>query len=355
STNPPVTANATPRLIGAPISPIARPHSFGECDSGLISPLTLPPKNSKLFGSVGFSVKRSHSVRARPSPLAFKGGELFASFSRPVPDNDKPPAREAHSAGLYADHTSRGEEGDAKQVEAAKAIVDGGDTHDPNDDDDDDDDDDDKFNRDAGGPKTAPLHRLESPSGEPSAPVHTATDFDPASPDGILHRKAKAIGMSLYYIEKASIENITDNLEHIPDHELTSESELPQLEEHVQWLGKPAPLNNLALKYYMDMHDFTGLRIDEGLRIVCNHILLRGESQVIDRILQAFARRHQECNPSSALRGVDVAHAVAYSTLLLNTDLHIANIRPSERMSRSRFVRNTLDTISQFSGFAQHP
>ena len=99
------------------------------------------------------------------------------------------------------------------------------------------------------------------------------------------------------------------------------------------------------------MYDFTKLRIDEGLRIVCSHIHLKGESQVIDRILLAFARRHQDCNPNSILRGVDIAHAVSYSTLLLNTDLHIANIRPSERMSRSRFVRNTMDTISQFNVF----
>ncbi|KAJ2891490.1 hypothetical protein GGI21_005844, partial [Coemansia aciculifera] len=58
--------------------------------------------------------------------------------------------------------------------------------------------------------------------------------------------------------------------------------------------------------------------------------------------------RFVECNPDTTLRSVDVAHAVTYSTLLLNTDLHIADIRASERMTKSRFVRNTIDTVAQF-------
>lgn len=38
-----------------------------------------------------------------------------------------------------------------------------------------------------------------------------------------------------------------------------------------------------------------------------------------------------------------VVHAVSYSLLLLNTDLHVAEL--STRMSRSQFVRNTLSAI----------
>ena len=40
---------------------------------------------------------------------------------------------------------------------------------------------------------------------------------------------------------------------------------------------------------------------------------------------------------------VGVVHAVAYSLLLLNTDLHVAEL--STRMSRNQFVRNTLSAI----------
>ena len=40
---------------------------------------------------------------------------------------------------------------------------------------------------------------------------------------------------------------------------------------------------------------------------------------------------------------LDVVHAVSYSLLLLNTDLHVAEL--STHMSRSQFVRNTLSAI----------
>jgi len=43
------------------------------------------------------------------------------------------------------------------------------------------------------------------------------------------------------------------------------------------------------------------------------------------------------------LFSIDIVHAVSYSLLLLNTDLHVAEL--STRMSRNQFVRNTLTTI----------
>lgn len=47
--------------------------------------------------------------------------------------------------------------------------------------------------------------------------------------------------------------------------------------------------------------------------------------------------------PTPAQDFVGVVHAVAYSLLLLNTDLHVADL--TSRMSRGQFVRNTLFTI----------
>jgi PH/SEC7 domain-containing protein len=40
---------------------------------------------------------------------------------------------------------------------------------------------------------------------------------------------------------------------------------------------------------------------------------------------------------------LDIVHAVSYSLLLLNTDLHVAEL--NARMSRNQFVRNTLTAI----------
>jgi len=46
-----------------------------------------------------------------------------------------------------------------------------------------------------------------------------------------------------------------------------------------------------------------------------------------------------QCSPFS----LDIVHAVAYSLLLLNTDLHVADL--SSRMSRGQFVKNTMTAI----------
>ncbi|KAJ2724345.1 hypothetical protein GGI07_002024 [Coemansia sp. Benny D115] len=169
--------------------------------------------------------------------------------------------------------------------------------------------------------------------------------------------QARAMGKYLYDIEEYQVRYYSQANRKAPAAETLVEPvkpevlhgiEIPYLVEHAEWLGKREIFNGLVLSYYISNYDFAGLRIDECLRKLCSHIFLRGESQVIDRLLVALSRRYVECNPATKLKTADVAHAVTYSTLLLNTDLHIADIRASDRMSRNRFVRNTVDTIAQF-------
>jgi PH and SEC7 domain-containing protein len=96
-------------------------------------------------------------------------------------------------------------------------------------------------------------------------------------------------------------------------------------------------------------------------RKLCAKLYLKAETQQVDRILEQFARRYWECNPTSLFGSAsmknysvpcvgssnsmvaDVVHAVAYSLLLLNTDLHVAEL--TSRMSRGQFVRNTIAAI----------
>lgn len=47
---------------------------------------------------------------------------------------------------------------------------------------------------------------------------------------------------------------------------------------------------------------------------------------------------------------LDVVHAVSYSMLLLNTDLHVVDQSTSSKMTRNQFVRNTLNAISEQTG-----
>ncbi len=96
-------------------------------------------------------------------------------------------------------------------------------------------------------------------------------------------------------------------------------------------------------------------------RHLCGKLFLKGETQQVDRILENFGRRFWECNPDSLFGSpsaslllsicfsltfpTGVVHSVSYSLLLLNTDLHVAEL--ASHMSKTQFVKNTLFAITE--------
>lgn len=95
---------------------------------------------------------------------------------------------------------------------------------------------------------------------------------------------------------------------------------------------------------YMNNFDFANQRLDDAFRTLCAKLYLKAESQQLDRIIEAFAKRYYECNPTTLFHCFDVVYAVAYSLLLLNTDLHVVNDW-TNKMTRSSFIKNTMETI----------
>ena len=119
-------------------------------------------------------------------------------------------------------------------------------------------------------------------------------------------------------------------------------------EKVAEWLGGLGLVNRAARSHYFANFDFSGLRLDVAFRRLCDKLFLRAETQQIDRILAAFSQRYYECNPDSIFGSADVIHSVVFSILLLNTDLHIAELQ--ERMTLKQFVRNTLGAIAESGG-----
>ncbi|BGP32385.1 hypothetical protein JCM10296v2_004166 [Rhodotorula toruloides] len=115
-----------------------------------------------------------------------------------------------------------------------------------------------------------------------------------------------------------------------------------------EWLGTAGRLRSAVLRFYIDHFDFAGLRLDLAFRKLCGKLYLKAETQQVDRILEQFSRRYFEDNPSSPYASPDVVHAVSYSLLLLNTDLHVVD--STTRMSRQQFIRNTVEAINAQSG-----
>ncbi|KAK8243563.1 hypothetical protein HDK90DRAFT_126223 [Phyllosticta capitalensis] len=110
------------------------------------------------------------------------------------------------------------------------------------------------------------------------------------------------------------------------------------------WLGEKTSVSARCRKAYMELYEWTGFSILLAMRDLCNRLVLKGETQEVDRVLDAFALRWCECNPNHGFKAPGAVHTICYSLLLLNTDLHMADIE--SKMTRTQFVKNTLPTIT---------
>ncbi|KAJ4339866.1 hypothetical protein N0V95_007645 [Ascochyta clinopodiicola] len=110
-------------------------------------------------------------------------------------------------------------------------------------------------------------------------------------------------------------------------------------------LGDVTLSSSRTRKAFMDLFDWSGFTILAAMRDMCGKLVLKAETQQVDRILMSLSERWCECNPNHGFKEVDVVHTICYSILLLNTDLHVADIET--RMTRSQFVRNTLPTVTR--------
>ncbi|KAK5173109.1 uncharacterized protein LTR77_003231 [Saxophila tyrrhenica] len=120
--------------------------------------------------------------------------------------------------------------------------------------------------------------------------------------------------------------------------------------EASSWLGERNTLSTKTLEAYMNLFDYAGFSILVALRLLCGKLTLKGETQQFDRIINALSARWCECNPHHGFKAQDVVHTICYSLILLNTDLHMADI--GEKMSRSAYVKNTLPTIRRVAADA---
>lgn len=105
------------------------------------------------------------------------------------------------------------------------------------------------------------------------------------------------------------------------------------------YLGDGDPFNIEVLKEFLDLIDFTGVTLDEGLRKFLAKFTIPGEAQKIDRIMEKFASRYCACNPG-VFEIPDVGYILAFSLIMLNTDAHNPNIKQENKMTKAQFVAN---------------
>ncbi|XP_010910154.1 ARF guanine-nucleotide exchange factor GNOM [Elaeis guineensis] len=92
-----------------------------------------------------------------------------------------------------------------------------------------------------------------------------------------------------------------------------------------------------VLHEFAGTFDFQDMNLDTALRLFLETFRLPGESQKIQRVLEAFSERYFEQSPQ-ILVNKDAALLLSYSLIMLNTDQH--NVQVKKKMTEEDFIRN---------------
>eukprot|EP00041_Stephanoeca_diplocostata_P041753 m.8723 g.8723 ORF g.8723 m.8723 type:complete len:402 (+) comp6710_c0_seq2:141-1346(+) len=106
--------------------------------------------------------------------------------------------------------------------------------------------------------------------------------------------------------------------------------------EHIsKEIGGSSTYAKQVLKEYMANFDFSGMGIVQAIRYMLHYFIFAGEAHETDRILEGFAHRYAECNPSFTPENT---HVLATSIIMLNGDLY--NKNNPRRMQQHEYIRN---------------
>uniref|UniRef100_A0A8C8D6Y3 PH and SEC7 domain-containing protein 4-like n=1 Tax=Oncorhynchus tshawytscha TaxID=74940 RepID=A0A8C8D6Y3_ONCTS len=117
----------------------------------------------------------------------------------------------------------------------------------------------------------------------------------------------------------------------------------------VKHLDKDNGFSQAVGQEYLKFFDFTGQSLDQGLRSFLRVVVLIGETQERERVLQHFSCRFQQCNPHTFSSSGEVL-TLTCAVMLLNSDLHGQNV--GKAMSVSSFVSN-LDGMNEGENFSK--
>lgn len=103
------------------------------------------------------------------------------------------------------------------------------------------------------------------------------------------------------------------------------------------YIGDGDKTNVKVMRAFIDSMSFANQDFVQALRIFLQSFRLPGEAQKIDRLMEKFADRYCETNPTIFAKA-DTAYTLAFSVIMLNTDQHSNHIKV--RMDPAAFIKN---------------
>jgi hypothetical protein len=68
------------------------------------------------------------------------------------------------------------------------------------------------------------------------------------------------------------------------------------------WLGQTTPKSARTRRAYMELFDWNGVNILAAFRELCGKLIVKAESQQLDRVIDAFSERWCNCNPNHGFK-----------------------------------------------------
>ncbi|KAJ8260670.1 hypothetical protein COCON_G00163930 [Conger conger] len=173
------------------------------------------------------------------------------------------------------------------------------------------------------------VHLEQSEQSEQPEQMHPADPAQPCSLQGTVN----GVG-----VDRAAARRLAERLYKLKDFRRT---------HVVRHMDKDNEFSRVVGEEYLKFFDFTGQTLDQALRSFMSVVVLIGETQERERVLQRFSERFHDCNPNSFSSSGAVL-TLTCAVMLLNTDLHGQNV--GKPMSMSSFVSN-LDGMNEGGSF----
>ena len=103
-----------------------------------------------------------------------------------------------------------------------------------------------------------------------------------------------------------------------------------------EFLGENTDLSIKTLKFFAESFDFKNMDIVQALKLFLSTFQLPAEGQLIDRVIEHFASKYYNDNPS-LFSNADSAFYLSYCIILLQTEIYNPNIK--DKMTLERFMQ----------------